>query len=49
VFFGFIYPGWMKDFSWWGTEVYKQVRISIYHWRYSIKRHPGLRLASMPL
>ncbi|GFP53391.1 glutathione transporter 1 [Trichoderma asperellum] len=24
VFFVFIYPGWMKDFSWWGTEVYKQ-------------------------
>ncbi|KAK8172299.1 OPT oligopeptide transporter protein-domain-containing protein [Phyllosticta citrichinensis] len=24
VFFGVIYPGWMKGFSWWGTEVYKQ-------------------------
>ncbi|KAI9738728.1 MAG: hypothetical protein M1834_008233 [Cirrosporium novae-zelandiae] len=24
VFFGFLYPGWMKGFSWWGTEVYKQ-------------------------
>ncbi len=24
VFFGFIYPGFMKDFKWWGTEVYKQ-------------------------
>ncbi|KAK7997966.1 hypothetical protein PG989_006006 [Apiospora arundinis] len=24
VFFGFIYPGWMDNFSWWGTEVYKQ-------------------------
>ena len=24
VFFGFIYPGWTKGFSWWGTEVYKQ-------------------------
>ena len=24
VFFGFIYPGWMRAFSWWGTEVYKQ-------------------------
>lgn len=23
VFFGFIYPGWMKGFSWWGTEIYK--------------------------
>ncbi|KAJ4418976.1 hypothetical protein N0V82_005201 [Gnomoniopsis sp. IMI 355080] len=24
VFFGFIYPGLMKNFKWWGTEVYKQ-------------------------
>jgi OPT family small oligopeptide transporter len=24
VFFGFIYPGWMDGFTWWGTEVYKQ-------------------------
>ncbi|KFA61913.1 hypothetical protein S40285_02836 [Stachybotrys chlorohalonatus IBT 40285] len=24
VFFGFVYPGWMNNFSWWGTEVYKQ-------------------------
>ncbi|KAK1962410.1 OPT oligopeptide transporter [Colletotrichum sublineola] len=24
IFFGFIYPGHMKDFKWWGTEVYKQ-------------------------
>ncbi|KAH9883744.1 OPT-domain-containing protein [Xylariomycetidae sp. FL2044] len=24
VFFGFIYPGWMSNFSWWGTNVYKQ-------------------------
>ncbi|KAI0599381.1 OPT oligopeptide transporter protein-domain-containing protein [Biscogniauxia sp. FL1348] len=24
IFFGFIYPGWMEGFSWWGTEVYKQ-------------------------
>ncbi|KAI1877246.1 uncharacterized protein JN550_001318 [Neoarthrinium moseri] len=24
VFFGFIFPGWMDGFSWWGTEVYKQ-------------------------
>ncbi|KAF7894265.1 hypothetical protein EAF00_007779 [Botryotinia globosa] len=23
VFFGFIYPGWMDNFKWWGTEVYK--------------------------
>ncbi len=25
VFFGFVYPGWMEGFRWWGTEVYKQV------------------------
>ncbi|KAL9021704.1 MAG: hypothetical protein Q9185_001068 [Variospora sp. 1 TL-2023] len=24
VFFGFVFPGLMKGFSWWGTEVYKQ-------------------------
>ncbi|KAK4143381.1 OPT oligopeptide transporter protein-domain-containing protein [Dichotomopilus funicola] len=24
VFFGFVYTGVMKGFSWWGTEVYKQ-------------------------
>ncbi|KAI1112781.1 OPT oligopeptide transporter protein-domain-containing protein [Nemania sp. NC0429] len=24
VFFGFVYPGWMDGFSWWGTEVYKR-------------------------
>ncbi|KAG6100655.1 hypothetical protein E4U30_004141 [Claviceps sp. LM220 group G6] len=24
VFFGFLYPGWMKHFRWWGTEVYKE-------------------------
>ncbi|KAG6017062.1 hypothetical protein E4U54_008488 [Claviceps lovelessii] len=24
VFFGFLYPGWMRHFHWWGTEVYKQ-------------------------
>ncbi|KAI2616997.1 OPT-domain-containing protein [Hypomontagnella submonticulosa] len=23
VFFGFIYPGWMDGFSWWGTDVYR--------------------------
>ena len=25
IFFAFVYPGWMGDWSWWGTEVYKQV------------------------
>ncbi|KAK8430960.1 OPT family small oligopeptide transporter [Phyllosticta citricarpa] len=29
VFFGVIYPGWMKGFSWWGTEVYKQVYVLV--------------------
>lgn len=24
VFFGFVYPGWMDGFRWWGTEVYKE-------------------------
>ena len=24
IFFGIVYPGFLKDFSWWGTEVYKQ-------------------------
>lgn len=24
VFFGFIYPGWMDGFSWWGTDVYRK-------------------------
>lgn len=26
IFFGIVYPGWMSNFKWWGTEVYKQVR-----------------------
>lgn len=30
IFFGFIYPGWMKGFSWWGTEVYKQVSTLVF-------------------
>ena len=28
IFFGIVYPGWMSNFKWWGTEVYKQVRSS---------------------
>ncbi|KAL8922652.1 MAG: hypothetical protein Q9172_003467 [Xanthocarpia lactea] len=24
IFFGIIFPGWMKGFTWWGTEIYKQ-------------------------
>ncbi|KAI0140100.1 OPT-domain-containing protein [Hypoxylon sp. NC0597] len=24
VFFGFIYPGWMEGFSWWGTDIYRK-------------------------
>jgi len=27
IFFGFIFPGYMDGFKWWGTEVYKQVRL----------------------
>jgi len=25
IFFGIVYPGWISNFKWWGTEVYKQV------------------------
>lgn len=25
IFFVFIYSGWMSGFTWWGTEIYKQV------------------------
>jgi OPT family oligopeptide transporter len=25
IFFGIIYPGYIQDFHWWGTEIYKQV------------------------
>ncbi|KAI4102093.1 MAG: hypothetical protein LQ339_004766 [Xanthoria mediterranea] len=24
IFFGIVFPGWMKGFMWWGTEIYKQ-------------------------
>ena len=24
IFFGFVFPGVMDGFSWWGTEVYKR-------------------------
>lgn len=24
VFFGFVYPGFMEGFKWWGTEIYKR-------------------------
>ncbi|KAI4256335.1 MAG: hypothetical protein L6R42_006281, partial [Xanthoria sp. 1 TBL-2021] len=24
IFFGIVFPGWMKGFRWWGTEVYKK-------------------------
>ncbi|MCJ1466310.1 hypothetical protein MMC07_004929 [Pseudocyphellaria aurata] len=27
IFFGIIYPGWMRGFTWWGTEVYRQVSL----------------------
>ena len=29
VFFGFVYPGWMDNFHWWGTEIYKRVGASL--------------------
>ncbi|KAL8996998.1 MAG: hypothetical protein Q9188_006433 [Gyalolechia gomerana] len=29
IFFGVLFPGWMKGFTWWGTEVYKQVFHSV--------------------
>tara|TARA_R110002003_G_scaffold44_15_gene3370 strand:- start:10750 stop:12186 length:1437 start_codon:yes stop_codon:yes gene_type:complete len=32
IFFGIVYPGWMSGFKWWGTEVYKQVRLSTINW-----------------
>lgn len=25
IFFGVYYPGWLDNFHWWGTEIYKQV------------------------
>lgn len=25
IFFAFIYSGWMSGFTWWGTEIYKEV------------------------
>lgn len=25
IFFGVLYPGWMNNFKWWGTEVFKKV------------------------
>jgi len=52
VFFGFIYPGWMDGFRWWGTEVYKQVRLinySFYSRSIVDAWRVGLRLASMSL
>ena len=33
VFFGFIYPGWMDNFRWWGTEIFKQVKDAIHDHR----------------
>ena len=30
IFFGIVFPGWMKGFKWWGTEVYKQVSWMIF-------------------
>ena len=35
IFFGIVYPGWMSNFKWWGTEVYKQVSESYTSWIWS--------------
>jgi len=29
IFFALVYPGWTDGFKWWGTEIYKQVRLSL--------------------
>lgn len=29
IFFAFIYSGWMSGFTWWGTEIYKEVSYSV--------------------
>jgi OPT family oligopeptide transporter len=34
IFFALVYPGWTKGFSWWGTEVYKQVWCSLFIFAY---------------
>lgn len=46
VFFGVIYPGWIDGFSWWGTEVYKQVCVSTLFAR-AMLMSLGLRLGCL--
>lgn len=36
IFFGIVFPGWMKGFKWWGTEVYKQVCHNYFDLHYTI-------------
>lgn len=47
IFFGIIYPGWMDDFKWWGTEVYKQVRYGSAFRVRMLLTVSGMRLAGM--
>jgi len=53
VFFGIVWPewSWMENFKWWGTEVYKQVRLStmakFLKVRMQLTRRPGVRLAGL--
>jgi hypothetical protein len=43
VFFVVIYPGWMNGFTWWGTEIYKQVRLNLkLPLNQSIPTHPPI-------
>ena len=49
VFFGFIYPGWMDNFHWWGTEIYKRVRHCLLLEMLLLLTVLGLRLASLLL
>ena len=30
IFFGVVYPGWLGDWKWWGTEIYKQVSLTLF-------------------
>ena len=43
VFFVFQYPGFMHDFKWWGTEVFKEVSCT----HSSFPRHVELTLSGM--
>ncbi|KAL1609915.1 hypothetical protein SLS60_001580 [Paraconiothyrium brasiliense] len=49
IFFVFVFPGWMDGFKWWGTEVYKQVSLSLIRGCHvsCTDKMLGLRLASL--